>query len=79
VPATGLVGRRSDMAGKDVSGYISPADGGDTEENEGDDEGSSGRPGRKRARAAVRTPRRPPRGAATVDSVAGWSRVVQRQ
>jgi hypothetical protein len=51
-------------------------DGGGVPEAEGDGEGGTGRPGRKRSRPAQDTQRRPSRGAAAAaDSRAGWSRV----
>jgi hypothetical protein len=66
------VAARPGMTGLVIPG--SPAEGRDTEENEGDCEGGRGRQGRKRSRAAPGTPRRPFRGAAVADSGAGWSR-----
>jgi hypothetical protein len=71
----GQLGDRGEVAGDDVSGYTSPAGGGNYGEAGRDGARGSGRPGRKRTRPAQGTPLRQPKGAAAAgDSRAGWSR-----
>jgi hypothetical protein len=68
------LGDRCDVAGDDVSGYTSPAGGGNYWEAGRDGARGFGRPVRKRTRPAQGTLQRPPKGAAAAgDSRAGWS------
>jgi hypothetical protein len=70
----GQMGDCCEVAGDDVSGYNSPAGGGNYGEAGRDGARGSGRPDRKRTRPAQGAPRRPPKGtAAAGDSRAGWS------
>jgi hypothetical protein len=75
VRRAGQVGDRSEVDGDDASGYNSPAEGRNHGGAEWDGAGGTGRQGRKRPRPVLRTPRRPPKGAAAAaDSRADWNR-----
>jgi hypothetical protein len=74
VLCAGQMGDCCEVAGDDVSGYNSPAGGGNYGEAGRDGARGSGRPDRKRTRPAQGAPRRQPKGtAAAGDSRAGWS------